>query len=225
MKDIFLLDLDDTLFDFRRGEREQISDTLAHFGFSPTPRMEERFHEINEGLWKKLEMGEITRERLLTLRFEILLAEFGLTGDAALLQRHYFEGMSQRAYLLDGAKDFLAVLGTRGRRYAVTNGSEFVQSRRLAAAGIEKDFDAVFVSEAMGYNKPSPAYAGYVKSHIPDFDCSRAVWVGDSLTSDMGCAQALGVDFILFRPGGRSAGYDGPFAQSYPQALALIDAM
>ena len=225
MKDIFLLDLDDTLFDFRRGEREQILDTLAHFGVSPTPRMAERFHEINEGLWKKLEMGEITRERLLTLRFEILLAEFGLTGDAALLQRHYFEGMSQRAYLLDGAKDFLAVLGMRGRRYAVTNGSAFVQSRRLAAAGIDKDFDAVFVSEAVGCNKPSSAYADYVKNHIPDFDCSRAVWVGDSLTSDMGCAQAMGVDFILFRPGGRSAGYDGPFAQSYPQALALIDAM
>ena len=225
MKNIFLLDLDDTLFDFRRGEREQILQTLARFGFLPTMRMAERFHEINEGLWKKLEMGEITRERLLTLRFEILLAEFDLTGDAALLQRHYFEGMSQRAYLLDGAKDFLAVLGMRGRRYAVTNGSAFVQSRRLAAAGIDKDFDAVFVSEAMGYNKPSPAYAGYVKNHIPDFDCSRAVWVGDSLTSDMGCAQAMGVDFILFRPGGRSAGYDGPFAQSYPQALALIDGM
>ena len=225
MKDIFLLDLDDTLFDFRRGEREQILDTLAHFGVSPTPRMAERFHEINEGLWKKLEMGEITRERLLTLRFEILLAEFGLTGDAALLQRHYFEGMSQRAYLLDGAKDFLALLGTRGRRYAVTNGSAFVQSRRLAAAGVDKDFDAVFVSEAVGCNKPSSAYAGYVKSHIPDFDCSRAVWVGDSLTSDMGCAQAMGVDFILFRPGGRPAGYEGLLAQSYPQTLALIDGM
>ena len=225
MKDIFLLDLDDTLFDFRRGEREQISDTLAHFGFLSTPRMAERFHEINDGLWKGLERGEVTRERLLTLRFEMLFAEFDLTGDAALLQRHYFEGMSQRAYLMDGAKEFLAALGTRGRRYAVTNGSAFVQSRRLAAAGIDKDFDAVFISEAVGYNKPSPAYADYVKSHIPNFDCSRAVWVGDSLTSDRGCAQAMGVDFILFRPGGRPAGYEGLLAQSYPQTLALIDGM
>ena len=225
MKDIFLLDLDDTLFDFRRGEREQILASLTHFGVSPSPRMAERFHEINDGLWKQLEQGRVTRERLLTLRFEMLFAEFDLTGDAALLQRHYFEGMSQRAYLLDGAKDFLALLGTRGRRYAVTNGSALVQSRRLAAAGVDKDFDAVFISEAVGYNKPSPAYAGYVKSHIPDFDCSRAVWVGDSLTSDMGCAQAMGVDFILFRLGGRPAGYEGLLAQSYPQALALIDGM
>lgn len=50
MKNIFLLDLDDTLFDFRRGEREQILMTLARFGFSPTMRIAERFHEINEGL-------------------------------------------------------------------------------------------------------------------------------------------------------------------------------
>ena len=225
MKDIFLLDLDDTLFDFRRGEREQILDTLAHFGVSPTPRMAERFHEINDGLWKGLERGEVTRERLLTLRFDMLFAEFDLTGDAALLQRHYFEGMSQRAYLLDGAKDFLAALGKLGSRYAVTNGSEFVQSRRLAAAGIEKDFDAIFVSEAVGCNKPSSAYADYVKNHIPGFDAARAVWVGDSLTSDRGCALAMGVDFILFRPMGRPAGYDGFFAQNYREVLALIDAM
>ena len=222
MKDIFLLDLDDTLFDFRRGEREQISDTLAHFGFSPMPRMAERFHEINDGLWKGLERGEGTRERLLTLRFEMLFAEFDLTGDAALLQRHYFEGMSQRADLMDGAKEFLAALGTRGRRYAVTNGSAFVQSRRLAAAGIGKDFDAVFISEAVGFNKPSPAYADYVKSHIPDFDCSRAVWVGDSLTSDAPCAASLGIDFILYRPEGAPEGYKGLCAKSYDEALELI---
>ena len=119
MKDIFLLDLDDTLFDFRRGEHEQISDTLAHFGFSPTPRMAERFHEINDGLWKGLERGEVTRERLLTLRFDMLFAEFDLTGNAALLRRHYFEGMAQRAYLMDGAKEFLAALGTRDRKSVV----------------------------------------------------------------------------------------------------------
>ena len=225
MKDIFLLDLDDTLFDFRRGEREQILASLTHFGVSPSPRMAERFHEINDGLWKQLEQGRVTRERLLTLRFEMLFAEFDLTGDAALLQRHYFEGMSQRAYLLDGAKDFLAVLGMRGRRYAVTNGSAFVQSRRLAAAGIDKDFDAVFVSEAVGCNKPSSAYADYVKNHIPGFNAARAVWVGDSLTSDRGCALAMGVDFILFRPMGRPTGYDGFFAQNYRDALALIDGM
>ena len=225
MKNIFLLDLDDTLFDFRRGEREQILKTLARFGFSPTLRMAERFHEINEGLWKKLEMGEITRERLLTLRFEILLAEFGLTGDALQINLDYFQGLSKQAHLLDGAKEFLAALGKLGSRYAVTNGSEFVQSRRLAAAGIEKDFDAVFVSEAVGCNKPSSAYADYVKNHIPGFDAARAVWVGDSLTSDRGCALAMGVDFILFRPMGRPAGYDGFFAQNYRDALALIDAM
>ena len=225
MKDIFLLDLDDTLFDFRRGEREQILASLTHFGVSPSPRMAERFHEINDGLWKQLEQGRVTRERLLTLRFEMLFAEFDLTGDAALLQRHYFEGMSQRAYLLDGAKEFLAALGKLGSRYAVTNGSEFVQSRRLAAAGIEKDFDAVFVSEAVGCNKPSSAYADYVKNHIPGFNAARAVWVGDSLTSDRGCALAMGVDFILFRPMGRPTGYDGFFAQNYRDALALIDGM
>ena len=83
MKDIFLLDVDDTLLDFAKGERAQIASTLAHFGIAPTPRMAQRFHEINDGLWKRLERGELTRERLLTLRFELFFEEFGLKGDAA----------------------------------------------------------------------------------------------------------------------------------------------
>ncbi len=221
MKDIFLLDVDDTLLDFAKGERAQIASTLAHFGIAPTPRMAQRFHEINDGLWKRLERGELTRERLLTLRFELFFEEFGLRGDAAAFNALYFEGLSSRAYLIDGAAAFLRTLRQRGRLFTVTNGSAYIQRRRTALAGIDGFFEEMFISETVGCNKPSPAYAAYVASHIEGFSRERAVWMGDSLTSDRLCAAAMGVDFILFGRE-RPAGYDGLFADGYPAALGLI---
>lgn len=224
MKTLFLLDVDDTLLDFHRAEREQVMETLRSHGIPADEGTAARFHEINDGLWKKLERGETTRARLVVERFEILLSELGVQGDAQALSRSFFEGMPGRAYAFDGAADFLRRLAARGRVYAVTNGSKALQRRRICAAGLTPFFTDIFISEEVGCNKPSAAYADYVLAHIPAFSRAAAVYLGDSLTSDMVCAQAMGVDFILYRPE-RPAGYAGLLAGSYAQALALIDTL
>ena len=51
-----------------------------------------------------------------------------------------------------------------------------------------------------------------------------ALMVGDSLTSDMVCAERLHVDFILFGKA-RPAGYAGMVAEDHRAALALIAAL
>ena len=48
MKDIFLLDIDETLFDFPREEREALWRTLKKRGAAPTAEMLSRYHAINE---------------------------------------------------------------------------------------------------------------------------------------------------------------------------------
>lgn len=224
MKSLFLLDIDDTLLDFHRAEREQVIKTLRSHGIPADEGTAARFHEINDSLWKKLERGETTRARLVVERFEILLSELGVQGDAQALSRSFFEGMPDRAYAFDGAADFLRRLAARGRVYAVTNGSKALQRRRICAAGLTPFFTDIFISEEVGCNKPSAAYVEYVLAHIPAFDRAAAVYLGDSLTSDMLCAQAMGVDFILYRPA-RPAGYAGLFAADYSQALSLIDTL
>lgn len=77
MKDIFLLDIDETLFDFPREEREALCRALEKRGIPPTEEMTARYHAINESYWKKLERGEITRARLVVERFEVFLREYG----------------------------------------------------------------------------------------------------------------------------------------------------
>lgn len=225
MKDIFLLDVDDTLLDFRRGEREQLLETLSCMGIAADGAAAARFHEINDSLWKALERGEIARERLVVRRFEILFSELNAECDPHTAAAHYFRGMASRAYALEGAVGFLRALSERGRVYAVTNGSSAIQRSRMQKAGIAGFFSDAFLSEEAGVNKPSPLYAQYVAAHIPCFSAKRAVWVGDSLTSDMPCAAHMGVEFILYSPTGTPSGYCGRCAGNYAQALAEIDAM
>ena len=100
MKNIFLLDVDDTLLDFQRAEREQVIATLAEHGIAADESTADLFHIINDSLWKKLERGEITRDKLVVERFEILLEKLGAKGDAKSLSRSFFEGMPRRAYAM-----------------------------------------------------------------------------------------------------------------------------
>lgn len=222
MKDIFLLDLDDTLLDFKRAERENLTRTLAAVDIVLDEELYAKFHRINEELWKLLERGGITRERLIVERFERLFEECGIIQDARQASRRYMENFLTICYPFEGAGDFLAELKRRGRVYIVTNGGARIQEQHVKDAGFEDLLDDVFISESIGFNKPSKEYADYVKTHIPHFEKERAVWLGDSQTSDMGCAKVAEVDFVLFSPAGAPPQYEGACARNFAEALELM---
>ena len=68
-KDIFLLDADDTVLDFHGASALGIRDTLIGFGKEWKDEYGAQFKTLNDGLWKRLERGELTREKLLEIRF------------------------------------------------------------------------------------------------------------------------------------------------------------
>ena len=75
IKTVFL-DLDDTLFDFHRSEREAISLTLLHFGIEPTDAVRKRYSEINRRMWEELERGNMTREEILVALENCIFGDF-----------------------------------------------------------------------------------------------------------------------------------------------------
>ncbi len=222
MKDIFLLDLDETLFDFPRAERENLRRSLQLYGAPFDGHVCARFHAINDGLWKLLERGGITRSELTVRRFELLFGELGIAASAADVAREYYDGFPEICYPYEGAAEFLKRLSGRGRLYAVTNGGTKIQRRHLELTGFDAYFSGAFISEELGADKPSREFAAYVAEHIPAFSRERAVWLGDSMTSDMLCAERLGVDFVLFARGGAPEGYAGKAAADYGEALSLL---
>lgn len=222
MKNIYLLDADDTLLDFKRGEREKLQETFAAYGVNADESVLTCFHRINVALWQKLERGEIERKKLVVERFRLLFDEIGVAADPAAVSGHYFSLMQQAAYFIDGAEEFLRTLKKTGRVYIVTNGSREVQRSRFALSGLNGYADGTFISEEVGCDKPSPAYAAFVEAHIPDYDRARAVWVGDSLSSDCACAKTKGIEFILFGAD-KPNGYDGLFARNYHEVLQILE--
>ncbi len=203
--DTILLDADGTLLDFARSEREAVGQTMTAFGIDPTEERIRAYSAINDSLWKALERGEIEKQVLLWQRFDLFLTHFGLPGDEARarsMAEHYMHALSQKGYLLEGALELCRALYGKARLYIVTNGVKFIQEGRYAISGLGAYMDGIFISEAVGAEKPSPAYFAYVAEHIPDFDPSRTLMVGDSLTSDIKGGVGYGLDTCWYNPKG-----------------------
>ncbi len=219
MKDIFLLDLDDTLVDFPRAEERNFFETLSAVGVQASGELYGRFHLINDALWRALERGEMTREILKVRRFELLFREFGIEADAQRASDFYYRNFEGICYPFDGAAEFLRELSARGRVYLVTNGGARIQHSHVRLAGFGGYLSGMFISEEIGCEKPERAFAEFVETHIEGYERERAVWIGDSLTSDMLCAKTVGIDFILYFPRPMPKPYDGLKVRSYLEIL------
>ena len=60
--DILLLDADDTLLDFKKAERVALNNTLESFGLPNSDDVISTYSIINDGYWKALERGDVTKE-------------------------------------------------------------------------------------------------------------------------------------------------------------------
>ncbi len=200
IKHVFL-DLDDTLLDFHKAEAAAIEKTMRAFGIAVTEENAACYSRINKGCWEALERGEITRAQLRRLRFERFFAEVKAEG-AERASDVYERYLSEGHYFVAGAEALLASLFGKYKLYLATNGLAAVQAGRVASAGIEKYFEARFVSEEIGFNKPSLEYFEACFQRIGGFRREEAVIVGDSLTSDIKGGIAAGIKTVWFNPKG-----------------------
>ncbi len=197
----FLVDADDTLFDFTACCRNALRRAMAACGFRYREGYHLQYLEINNAQWKRLERGEITRAQLFAARFVLFLRAVGEpTERAAMLNEAYVSALSEESVPLEGAEKFLRSLAGLGRVYIVTNGSARIQRGRFARSGFEKYLAGIFISEEIGAYKPALRYYEYVAAHVPDFIPAQTLLIGDSLTSDIALAGAAGLDAVWFDP-------------------------
>ena len=203
MKKFIFLDLDDTIFDFHLAERIALERTLTEMGANPTDEMMRRYSAINRSCWEALERGEMTRAEVLVHRYELLFLEYGLSCDANATQAKYEAYLSIGHHFIDGAERLLDGLRARGYRlFLASNGTAKVQHGRIASSGIAPYFERMFISQEVGYDKPSPMFFERAFAEIVDFDKSEALIVGDSLTSDIQGGINAGIETVWFNPKG-----------------------
>ena len=146
MKYQFLfIDLDNTILDFGKAEYYALGKTLRHFGLEPTDYVRSRYSAINRAHWDMLERMEITRDRVLTGRFEVLLQEFGLAVDPVECARFYENCIAcDDHYFLPGADEAIVELSKDYRLFLASNGTASVQAGRMTSANLYRFFEKVF---------------------------------------------------------------------------------
>lgn len=205
-----LFDVDDTLLDFGKAEAAAIRKTFERIGIPVTDELIRRYSEINAQQWSRFEKGEITREKLLTERFDILFSELGINVPSEMAQASYEYLLGIGHYFVDGAEELLEALKDKYELYIVSNGNASVQDRRLKSAGIIPYFKDIFISERVGFNKPSAEFFDACFERIPGFEKDKAVIVGDRLSSDILGGINAGVKTCWFNPRGDAPDPDIP---------------
>ncbi len=227
MKNIFLVDADDTILDFHGASAKALQFAFKRSGITWREAFLGEFKKINGGLWEALERKELTRKELMDRRFHIYLEYMGFAEiDADEFNKAFLNHLATHPVYLDGAEEFLDKLNRKGRVYIVTNGTAWIQKSRFDIAKLwDKALD-VFVSDLIGHDKPAKEYTDYVTAHIPDFDRQRAVWIGDSLSADIKAANEAKITSVWYNRHGREvSGEVRPdyIASDFEEILTILE--
>ncbi|MCQ2463166.1 MAG: YjjG family noncanonical pyrimidine nucleotidase [Clostridia bacterium] len=199
---VLLLDADMTLLNFDEDEKNALYGVLNENGIRCDEKVLSLYHEINIGFWKRFEKGEIEKSEIGPGRFGELVRQLSADADGNRLNLTYMQKLSEGGAVLDGAPELLRILQEKGAElYIITNGTDFIQQKRLKKSGLTEYINGVFISDTVGHQKPKKEFFDCVLSQIKEKDKSKMLIVGDSLTSDIRGGLNSGIDTCLYAPG------------------------
>lgn len=200
--DILLWDVDQTLLDFGKSQREALGRSFEKYGRRMNDETLALYVSINDDYWKRHERGEVSKKELLTGRFETLFSQIKIADiPVEEFAAFYQKALGEVYYFRDDSYRLCQELKEDGiRQYAVTNGVSSTQRNKLRLSGLDQILDDVFVSEEIGEPKPGLRYFEECFQRIPDFSREKALLVGDSLSSDIQGGNNAGVCCCWYNP-------------------------
>ena len=198
-------DIDGTVLYFLAAERAALKALFPKFGLGEcTDEMHLIYSAINTSHWEMLERGEASREEIIVHRYKEFFEQMGLdVSKAEAFNEAYEYSLGTYAHFMPYAKEVLEAqkAGGKYKLIAVTNGSRDVQVRKLSLSGLDQIFDSVYISQDVGYEKPSKAFFDYVFEREGIEDPKEALIIGDSLSSYMRGGLTSGIDTCWYNPG------------------------
>lgn len=196
-----LWDVDGTLLDFLYSQRHALTACFRSAGLTINEEILQRYSQINESMWKKLELGEITKTQLLPGRFIKLFEEYHIQNvDVESFRKQYQEELGNVYSYIDDSLNVCKSLQGRVKQYVVTNGVTATQTHKLAISGLSALMEELFISEQIGTPKPQKEFFDYCLAHVEEKDKSRILLVGDSLSSDIKGGVQAGISTCWYRP-------------------------
>ncbi|WP_019228108.1 YjjG family noncanonical pyrimidine nucleotidase [Sedimentibacter sp. B4] len=199
--EVIMFDADDTLFDFKKAEKEAFKNTMVIYGIN----YDENYHykiydEINTALWRDFDNGLITQEELKYQRFKELSHRLGAGFDEYEFAEIYMKNLSQGSFLYEDSIPLVEGLKNDYRMTIITNGLTDVQHNRVRNSAIGKYMEEVIISEEVGLSKPDFRIFDYALKKINYHDKSKVIMVGDSLTTDIQGGINSGIDTCWYNP-------------------------
>ena len=226
---ILLWDIDGRILNFEKAEEAAIRRGFEENGLGTcTDDMLEAYKKINKKYWEALERGEMTKEQILIGRFVEFFTKYSLDKTKAdEFNRGYQVNLGDTICFNDDAYNLLKAFSKKYRQYAVTNGTAVAQHKKIEKSGIGEILEKCFISEEVGFEKPSEKFFASVFKEIGCGDCiensdangkievenssvlemhnnsidkNEILIIGDSLTSDIKGGNNCGIRTCWYNP-------------------------
>jgi putative hydrolase of the HAD superfamily len=199
--EIIIFDADETLFDFKKSEKDAFKNTILEFDIEYDENHHLKIYQgINTAIWKEFEEGLITQKEINVERFKRLSDSLNTEFDQVQFAKSYMKHLANASFLYEDSMDLVESLHKDYRLTIVTNGLKDVQDTRIKKSVIAKYFEDIVVSEEVLVAKPDPKIFELALNNIKHTDKSKVLMVGDSLTSDIQGGINFGVDTCWFNP-------------------------
>ncbi len=200
MMEWLFFDLDNTLVDFSASSVEsfgQLMKDLEIDGRDLYPKYQ--IHNIKA--WKDFENGIIDEHVLRTRRFAEFFTEIRVIADPVMANRDYLAGLISHIRMYPGVAHLIEELKTTYKIAIVTNGLQEVSRPKIELLGLDKKFDAAFVSGEVGAAKPTKRFFDYCFQYLKLHDTSKTMIIGDSQNSDIRGGNDYGMTSVWISHG------------------------
>jgi putative hydrolase of the HAD superfamily len=194
-----VFDIDNTLVDHERAEREGAAQVFSKVGYTMpgAPSLNEftsLWHAEAERYADMYAEGRVALRDARVRRVQGIFAHWGRTlteGEAWDIYQLYYSGYEHGWHLFDDVRPCLGALG--GYELGIiSNGDGANQRRKLERVGILTCFKAVVISGDVGSAKPEPKIFLHAVESL-NVEPDEALYVGDKLDVDVRGAKVAGL--------------------------------
>lgn len=198
--EVILLDIDETLFDFKKAEKYALEKTMNHCKIDYNDENLSIYKRVNDNIWHELEKGLISADNLKLERPRRFFNELGVSSNPTEFRDTYLKLLGEGAFLFDESIELLSYLSKKYRLCVITNGLSDVQNRRLDKAAIREHFEHIVISEDIGFAKPDSKIFEYTLEAMNHKNKDSVLMIGDSLKSDIQGGINVGIDTCWYNP-------------------------
>lgn len=193
-----LIDIDNTLLDFRKCAEESIKQAFSVKKLEWSPNVFPVFEKINDSLWLEIEAKTLTIDGLHKIRWNKIFDALGIDEDGESFEWLFVENLHESCIPVEGARHLVNYLASKYTVCAASNATYAQQYNRLKKAGMLPYFKELFISEKIGYPKPTKEFFDECLKQLNITDKNKVVMIGDSLTADINGGADYGLYTIWY---------------------------